>query len=146
VNISNVSSINVSGQLSLNLLLGWRPDVESLGPRFRGFWRAWVPHQLSRLCPPPHPLVPLPSPLFYRRHFRRDGPYVCQRSGCWCRHDFHHFSLRPLGSQQTPRHSTTPPRAMPNSRVTPDISILHKLPFLTAVVEGGLPLFLPSTH
>lgn len=33
--------------------------------------------------------------------------------------------------------------AMPNSRAIPDISILHKLPFLTAVVKEGLSLYFP---
>ena len=31
---------------------------------------------------------------------------------------------------------------MPNSRTIPDISTLHKLPFLTAVIKEGLPLLL----
>ena len=37
-------------------------------------------------------------------------------------------------------------RAMPNSRTIPDVSILHKLPFLTAVVKEGLSLYTPSTR
>ena len=33
-------------------------------------------------------------------------------------------------------------QAMPNSRAIPDISILHKLPYLTAVVKEGSSLYL----
>ena len=37
-------------------------------------------------------------------------------------------------------------RAMPNSRAIPDVSILAKRPFLTAVVKEGPPFYVLPTH
>jgi len=37
-------------------------------------------------------------------------------------------------------------QAMPNSRAIPDISNLYKLPYLTAVIKEGSPLYLFPMH